>query len=191
MPAAAVASRTPSTGGMSGKRAGASGETLAAMGALNPLPSWPGTAVLRTAMPGHDGEKVFLVSQRSILLRFGGLLGGFVGGLVEALDLGGAAQLGDEVDLRLAHHVAFELGLDLVEFRRLTLALVLDLEDMPAELGLDRVGHLAFIELEGDRGEFGDHLVLGEIAEVAAVLPAGRILRQLLGERREILALLR
>src|SRR5712671_2099254 len=182
MPAAAVASRTPSTGGMSGKRAGASGETLLAMGALNPLPSWPGTAVLRTAMPGHDGEKVFLVSQRSILLRFGGLLGG----LVEALDLGGAAQLGDEVDLRLAHHVALELGLDLVEFRRLTLALVLDLEDMPAELGLDRVGHLAFVELEGDRGEFGDHLVLGEIAEVAAVLPAGRILRQLLGERREI-----
>src|SRR6202035_798710 len=36
MPAAAVARRTPATAGMSGKRAGASGETVAAMAKLHP-----------------------------------------------------------------------------------------------------------------------------------------------------------
>src|SRR5215813_446503 len=165
MPAAAVARRTPSIGGMSGKRAGASGETAVAIGrgpnGRGPKKSWPGR-------PGHDDE----VDRADAVNRLLFLLLG-LGGLrrfVEAFDLGGGAQLGDKLDLRLALDIALELALDLVEIRRLPLALVLDLENVPAELSLDRIGDLAFVELEGDRREFRHHLVLGEVAEIAAVL---------------------
>ena len=69
--------------------------------------------------------------------------------------------------------------------RRLLRALVLDLDDVPAELRLHRIGDLARVHLEGDVGEFRHHLALGEIAEIAAVaLP--RIFVLLLGERGEI-----
>src|SRR5689334_21579554 len=94
----------------------------------------------------------------------GGL--GRLGRLVEALDLRIGAQLADEVHLRLALDVALELALHLVELRRLALALVLDLEDVPAELGLDRLGDLALGKREGDLREFRHHLVLGKVAEI-------------------------
>src|SRR5690349_24567453 len=98
--------------------------------------------------------------------------------LIEALDLGLCAQLGDELGLRLADHVGLELVLDLVELGDLALALVLELDDVPAELRLHRIGDLAFFQLEGRRGEFRHHLVFGEIAEIAA-LRGARILRLL------------
>ena len=79
--------------------------------------------------------------------------------------------------------------LDLVEGRRRLGALVLDLDDVPAELRLDRIGNLALVELERDFGEFRHHLVLGEVAEIAAVGGAG-VLGFLLGERGEVRALL-
>src|SRR5258707_8032457 len=113
-----------------------------------------------------------------------------LGGLVEALDLGVGAQLGDEIHLRLAGCELFDFAADLVERRRLARALVLDLEYMPAELGLDRARDLAFFQLESDLREFRHHLVAREITEVAAVLLAGRVLGKRLGERSEILPLL-
>src|SRR5260221_14677982 len=84
-----------------------------------------------------------------LLLRLG--LGGFCGlglgglglgvrlgrslfGLVHALDLGGLAQLGDIIRLRLARHIGLDLRLDLLEFWRLAVAPFLDLDDLPAEL---------------------------------------------------------
>ena len=81
--------------------------------------------------------------------------------------------------------VIFDLRLDLFEGRRRLGALVLDLDDVPAELGLHRIGNLALVELECDLGEFRHHLLLGEIAEIAAFGRA-RVLRLLLGERGEI-----
>ncbi len=80
---------------------------------------------------------------------------------------------------QLGANVLFNLRLHLVEFRRLALALVLDLDDVPAELALHRIGNLARLDLERDLREFRHHLFLGEVAKVAAVRSA-RILRLLL-----------
>ena len=108
-----------------------------------------------------------------------------IGRLVEALDLRRLAQFGDEVGLRLACQEGLDLVLHLLEFRRLLGALVLDLDNVPAELRLHRVRQLPRIHLESDIGEFRHHLILGEEAEVAA-LGRARILGFLLGEGREI-----
>src|SRR5215831_5586460 len=78
-----------------------------------------------------------------------------LGWLVEALDLGALAQLGDEVGLRLARQKGLDLILHLVEFRRLLRAPVLDLDDVPAELRLHRIGELSRVHLERHIGEFG------------------------------------
>src|SRR5262249_56027435 len=69
--------------------------------------------------------------------------------LVEPLDLGALAQLGNEVGLCLARQIGFDLVLHLLEFRRLPGALVFDLDDVPAELRLHRVRKLPWIHLEG------------------------------------------
>ena len=54
---------------------------------------------------------------------------------------------------------------------------------------LDRIGQRALVELERHFGEFRHHLVLGEVAEIAAVGRA-RVLRLRLGQLGEIRALL-
>src|SRR5207302_3466900 len=59
---------------------------------------------------------------------------------VEALDLGALAQLGDEFGLRAAPDISLDLVLDLVEFGHRPLALLLHLDDVPAELRLHRIG---------------------------------------------------
>src|SRR5215471_5269659 len=112
-----------------------------------------------------------------------------LGRFVEALDLCIDPQLGDEIHLRLARGELFDLAPNLVKRRRLAHALILDLENMPAELGLDRSRHLALLQSESDLGEFRHHLVAGKVAEVPAILLAGRVFRQRFGERSEILAL--
>src|SRR5712692_2852812 len=93
MPAAAVAIRTPSIGGMSGKFVGASGEMFVMLkfirGASCPA-TQPSLRRLR-----HDDQTEVGNLDRSVLLR--------LVGLVEAFDLGALAQLGDELGLRLAH----------------------------------------------------------------------------------------
>ena len=90
--------------------------------------------------------------------------------------------------MRLAGHVLFDLRLHLIELGRLAVALFLDLDDVPAELRLHRIGNLAGLERERDLGEFRHHLFLGEEAEIAAIGRA-RILRLLLGQLGEIGAL--
>ena len=109
--------------------------------------------------------------------------------VIRALDLGGFAQLRHVIRLRLARHIGLDLGLDLLEIGSLAVALFLDLDDMPAELRLDRVGDLAGLHRESDGGKFRYHLVLGEEAEIATVRCAG-ILRFLLGQFGEVGALL-
>src|SRR5215475_12547695 len=211
MPASAVARRTPASSGMSGTLVGASGETeedMMASGnrreALNIIsPRWRGEVGWRRnekAGPGDrsrpGSQKLHTISARlllrrrrhlGVLGRVGGLgsAGRRVGGLVHALDLGALAQLADIVGLRLARDIGLDLGLDLIELRRLAVALFLDLDDVPAELRLHGVGNLAGLERESDRGKLRHHLLLGEEAEVAAVGSAG-ILGFLLGEFGEI-----
>ena len=95
---------------------------------------------------------------------------------------------GDRVALRLLGDVARRLVLDLLEGREALGAHALDLDDVPAELGLDRLGNLALLQLERGLGEFRHHAVLGEPAEVAAV--AGRVLGELGRHLGEVLAAL-
>src|SRR5262245_5934467 len=101
MPAAAVASLTPSIGGMSGNWAGASGEMVVGKGgSVMPGPV-PGIHVLATGIkdvdgrnkPGYEAETAAWNLDR-LLLRVGGRL-------VETLDLGTLAELRHEVGLRL------------------------------------------------------------------------------------------
>ena len=82
-------------------------------------------------------------------------------------------RLADHLGLRLMGDEIFHLRLDLVEARRRLGALILHFDDVPAELRMHRIGNLALVELERRRGEFRHHLVLGEIAEIAAVRRAG------------------
>ena len=97
-------------------------------------------------------------------------------------------ELSDRVALRLLGDIARRLVLDLLEGREALGARALDLDDVPAELRLDRIGNLAFLQLEGGFGEFRHHAVLGEPAEIAAV--AGRILGEFGRDLGEVLAAL-
>src|SRR5277367_799198 len=67
---------------------------------------------------------------------------------VEQLDFGRVVELEDGVLLRLLGDVAGGLVLDLLEGGKAFGALALDLDDVPAELRLDRLGDLAFLQLE-------------------------------------------
>ena len=102
------------------------------------------------------------------------------------LDLGGAAQLLQlRVDDVVRHQLA-DLLARFLEARRRADAMVFDLDHMPAELGLDRrLGVLARGQREGGVGELLDHVVMAEIAEIAARAAAG-VGRMLLGEFGEI-----
>src|ERR1700730_4489986 len=55
-------------------------------------------------------------------------LGGRWRSLVHTLDFGGFAQVSDIIGLCLACHIGFDLGFDLLEIRRLAVALLLDLD---------------------------------------------------------------
>ena len=75
--------------------------------------------------------------------------------------------------------------LDDVEFRRLTLAAVLDLDQVPPELRLDRLRDVALLELECSFLELRHHLPATEVAERAALILGAGVLRELLGHIRE------
>src|ERR1700730_3060016 len=129
MPAAAVANLTPATGGMSGNCAGASGE-VGVDKALSPRQARACLPQGRVRPAERNGQFWSVL----LLDRF-----------VEALDLGGLPQFGDELGLCLAREKGLDLTLHLFEFRGLLGALVLDLDDMPSELRLHRIGPLAGI----------------------------------------------
>src|SRR5215469_1512857 len=75
----------------------------------------------------------------------------------------------------IARHQLTDLLPGFLETRRLAGAVVFDLYDMPPELGLDRrFGVLARWQRKGGIGEFLDHVVMAEIAEIATRLAAGR-----------------
>src|SRR5579862_1296903 len=56
--------------------------------------------------------------------------------LIEALDGGGFAQIRNQFGLRLVRDVILDLAAHFVEGRRRLGALVFDLDDVPAELGM-------------------------------------------------------
>src|SRR5256885_15714692 len=122
MPAAAVASRTPSIPGSCGTSAGLSGET---------------------ALPIPDPcDPLFLLRRARCRNRRR------LGRRVDALDLRLRAQFVDQIRLRAARQEIFQLVAHLVELRNRPVALLLDLDDVPAELRLHRIGELAGVELE-------------------------------------------
>src|SRR5215468_2489335 len=132
MPAAQAASRTPGTGGISGNRSGAKGETFAAL------------AMTSSSSSGALGQRC----GRS-LLRPG----------TSALALQGALELRiDVLDLSLAPQVCRDLLGPLVDHGRhdpllyrleggsRALAAVVDPHDVPAELALERLADLALLQ---------------------------------------------
>src|SRR5579883_1570076 len=141
MPQAAAARRTPATGARSGVRAGASGETAGLAGGL---------------------AASFMASLRR---RHGRAVEG------EGLDLRLAAQRLQLLADGFAGDLVGERLLAVLEGGRRRLAAVIDLDDVPAELRVHgRLRVFPLLQLEGGLGEFRQHLVLGEIAEIAARL---------------------
>ena len=97
-------------------------------------------------------------------------------------------QAGNQLALRLLRDIAPGLLFDLLKGRKRFHPLFFDLDDMPAELALDRVGDLPRLHLERRLGEFRHHLVAREPAEISAF--AARIFGQLSRHLGEILAAL-
>src|ERR1700733_14499062 len=177
MPASSVASTTPATGGISGNEAGARGEMVVDM-----MLVIPGRVQRESGIHNHDAIRYdrsygFRPSLRSagmtkafktpckgnssLLRRRGGIERGVRGRrLVETLDGGGLAQILHQLRLRA-------------------------MGDVICDLRLPRIGQLPLVELESPFGEFRHHLVLGEIAEIAAFGRA-RIFGLLLRQRGEV-----
>src|SRR5260370_21332370 len=103
-----------------------------------------------------------------------------------SLDLGGGAELFKFRVECVVRHQLTDLLTGFVKARRSADAVVFDLDDMPAELGLHRrLGVLAGRQGKGRLSEFLYHIVMAEIAKIAARFAAG-VRRMLLGELREI-----
>ena len=199
MPAAAVASRTPAIAGMSGTVVGARGETVVDMVDLQELCCRAGggsslAPESRATLPAQARTRDMSTTKNYCFGAGAGAAGAAPGAAAAGGGSAGRSRrsilavsrsMRDEFGLRLARDIGLDLILDLVEFRHRARALVLDLDDVPAELRLHRIGDLARIHLERDLGEFRHHLALDEIAEVAAVGGA-RILRLLLRQLGEI-----
>src|SRR6185437_12851694 len=107
---------------------------------------------------------------------------------IDYLDLRSAAQAGHNLLRLLLHELSHDRFLDLIETRQWLVALLLDLDDVPAELSLHRIGDLADLERKGGILERLQHGATGEEAEITAF--GVRVLRFLLGDRGEVLALL-
>ncbi len=88
----------------------------------------------------------------------------------------------------MLHELGANRLLDLVESGERLIALLLDLDDVPAELGLHRLRDLADLKRESCILERLQHLAAGKKAKVAA-FGAG-VFRLLLGDHGKILALL-
>ena len=103
-----------------------------------------------------------LVAAFRLLLRRRGRIERRVGcrRLVEALDGRRLAQVFHHLRLRAVGDIILDLRLDLFEGRRWPGPLVLDLDDVPAELGLHRVGQLPLAELERHLGRIPGPSVL-------------------------------
>src|SRR5208282_631343 len=180
MPQAAAASRTPAIGGRSGKRVGASGERSGM------LSSSRASRRERSAgrPPRRTGGGLFLLWLGAALLLVSFGLGRAV--RVEARDCGLPAQVVDDFRDHVAARLALELVLLLLEGRRGGLAHLLDLDHVPAELGLDRrLRVLTHLEREGGIRELGHHVAALDEAEIAA-FGRGGTARALLRELGEI-----
>jgi hypothetical protein len=104
------------------------------------------------------------------------------------VDLCGVIQVFQRLLGLLLGELADDGVLHLIEGRQRTRPFLLDLDDVPTELRLNRIGDLAFLQLEGGVLERLQHLPAAEKAEIAAF--GARVLRFLLGNRGKILALL-
>src|SRR5579871_2842715 len=125
MPAAAVASFTPAMGESSGVEPGARGEMTVGIGTTGKDPC---PFASRGPAPQDAATAICRAGRRFSVLF------GLVGLGVEPFDLGALARLGDEVLVRLLHQHDLDAVLHRIEGGRLALALVLDLDDVPAEL---------------------------------------------------------
>src|SRR5260370_3390755 len=115
--------------------------------------------------------------------RLGRLRFGLAAIDVELLDLGARPQLVEDLRHRLARQFLADLVRQLLEGGRRRLAAILELDDVVAELGLDRgVGEFALLEGEGGVGELLHHVCLLEPAKIAAFGARCLVGRLFLGE---------
>src|ERR1700733_10237088 len=170
MPASQVAKPTPGNGGTSGSRAGANGEGFVSDLAMSGSPAVIGRSLLLLAVAG-----ALAVDH---LLDLG----------VDIFDLGLAAQSQKDLLGLVVDHGGAHAVLDGLEGRHLVVAAAIDLDDVPAELGFERLGDLARLQLERGLLELRHHLPAAEVAERAALLLGARIDRILFGERGKVRA---
>ena len=163
MPASQAASRTPGTTGIVGQPRRRKRRNLCRRLGHATLPEAPMAGIsIRSAAYclGRAPER----SLSTELLISGSMYS------ICALPLKSA---GDLLGL-LVDHGRHDPVLHRLEGRRRTLAAVVDLDDVPAELGLERLADLALLQLEGGLLELRHHLAATEEAELAAlVLRAG------------------
>src|SRR5581483_5789954 len=159
MPASQAAKRTPSRAGIAGRRAGANGDSFAAALAMALL---LGGSPLTGA--GDGGGSLLGTRAGPLLLHRASDLG------IDVLDLGLVPQAHGDL-LRLAvDHVRHNPVLDHLEGRGRALAPVVDPHDVPAELALERLADLAFLQSESPLLERRHHLPAPEKAELAALI---------------------
>src|SRR5215471_8988732 len=175
MPAAQAASRTPGTGGISGNRSGAKGETFAAL-----------------AMTSSSKQRGRWEQRRGrSLLRPGASALALQGALelwIDVLDLSLAPQVCRHLLSLLVDHGSHDPLLDRLESGSRALAPIVEPHDVPAELALEGLADFAFFQPERDFLKLGYHLTASEEAEVPALVLRSRVLGILFGQPREVAA---
>src|SRR5262245_2848796 len=173
IPASQAARRTPSRPGSTGSPVGAKGDGLAAILAMTPP--------LRQAI----GPPPLLLRQGRHPIAFDRL----PNVRIDVLDLGLAAQFAGDLLRLLMDHRGPHTILDILEVGRASLSPFVDLDDMPAELGLEGLPNLSRLQFEGGLLELRHHLAAREKAEFAALVLRAGILGVLPSERGKIAAM--
>src|SRR5262245_55917423 len=171
MPASQAANRTPGTGGICGSCEGANGDSFAALAiplSLAPSPSLQRRCLLLWQRPGAL------------------LLDGTLDLGIDVLDLSLSPQVTRDLLRLLVDHIRHYPVLDRLELGRGSLPAVVDADDVPAELALERLADLALLQFEGRLLELRHHLPAREEAEFAALVLRARVLGMLLGQLRKI-----
>lgn len=103
-----------------------------------------------------------------------GLLLGKIDGLavgVKLLDIGFLAPLGDHLIIKLAADFLLQIRLGRIKVGSRALTLILDLDDMKAEIGLNRfLGIGTGLSLKRGLGEFRHDFGIGKVPKIASVL---------------------
>src|SRR3990170_6669044 len=158
MPAAPVAKLAPAISGRRGGCFGANGEILVTDSL--PRPDQARASMIVFGTPGRllFGLRWSFAPERGIVHRLFDLG-------VQDLDLGLITQARHHLLSLLLDELVHDRLFDLVEGGQRLVTLLLDLDDVPAELGLHRLGDLTDLERKGSVLERFEHASAAEEAE--------------------------